>query len=133
MTTKTKVLPIRKVIPFTKVPNELLSKSMAITTKSEIRVIDLDDILYLKSDSNYTEIHLADDSKILTSNTLKKYEVNLNALHFIRVHNSYIIQKSQIATFLPNSNTILLRNSQEIPVSRSKRERLITYLKTLMV
>ncbi len=133
MTTKTKVLPIRKVIPFTKVPNELLSKSMAITTKSEIRVIDLDDILYLKSDSNYTEIHLADDSKILTSNTLKKYEVKLNALHFIRVHNSYIIQKSQIATFLPNSNTILLRNCQEIPVSRSRRERLITYLKTLMV
>lgn len=133
MTTKTKVLPIRKVIPFTKVPNELLSKSMAITTKSEIRVIDLDDILYLKSDSNYTEIHLADDSKILTSNTLKKYEMKLNALLFMRVHNSYIIQKSQIAAFLPNSNSILLRNSQEIPVSRNKRKQLITYLKTLMV
>lgn len=133
MTTKTKVLPIRKVIPFTKVPNELLSKSMAITTKSEIRVIDLDDILYLKSDSNYTEIHLSDESKILTSNTLKKYEMKLNALLFMRVHNGYIIQKSQIATFLPNSNSILLRNSQEIPVSRNKRKQLITYLKTLMV
>ena len=133
MTTKTKILPLHNIVPLSTIKKESFSKRVAIAFNSEIRLIEVDDIIYLKSESNYTAIHLTDGSKIMTSNTLKKYEVKLNANQFMRVHNSYIVQKSQITTYQPNVNIILLRNGQEIPVSRSKKEQVISYFKTLMV
>lgn len=133
MTTKTKILPMHNIVPLSTVKKESFSKRIAIAFNSEIRLIEVDNIVYLKSDSNYTEIHLSDGSKIMASNTLKKYEVNLNANQFIRVHNSYIVQKSQITSYQPNVHRVILRNTIEIPVSRSKKELLISYLKSLMV
>ena len=128
-----KIIPLKKAIPIPKLKKENASKRIAISLKNEIRIIEIKSIIYLKSDSNYTEIHLEDGSKLMTSSTLKKYEAKLNHHQFIRVHNSYLLQKNQLASFLPNDNLILLHNSQEIPVSRSKKEDLIKYLKTLMV
>ncbi len=133
MTTKKQLPVIRQLSPKTTLKKNLFYKTLAIPLKHEIRVISLGSILYLRSDSNYTEIHLTDGSKIVASSTLKNYEAKLNTLQFIRVHNSYIIQKSQISSFLPSENKIILRSSQAIPVSRSRKEGLLSYLKTMMV
>ncbi len=130
---KTQILPLRRVLTSTTLKKELFSKTIAIATKNEIRVVDLDNILYLKSDSNYTEIHLENGIKIVTSTTLKKYEAKLHTQHFIRVHNSYIINRSHLSSYLHKESIIILRNTQKIPVSRSKKEALLNYLKTLMV
>ena len=106
---------------------------IAVPTSNKIELIDTSRIIYLKAISNYTEIYLVDGSTILTSITLKKYEEKLNASEFLRVHNSFLIQRSQLKSYLPKQHKIMLHNAQEIPVSRSKKEGLMKYLKMLMV
>lgn len=133
MPTKTKVLPLQQLGSITSLKKRSFPKHISIPLKNEIRVVEIESILFLRSDSNYTEIQFADGSKIVTSSTLKKYEEKLDPHQFIRVHNSYIIQKAQIASYLNTDNNIYLRNSQEIPVSRSRKEGLLSYLKTMMV
>ena len=133
MSIKNKIYPLNRIIPLTKISQEPFLSRIAIANKGEIRVIELDRILYLKSDSNYTEIYLDDDQKIISSSTLKKYEDKLDPDSFIRVHNSYIIQKSQISSFLLSENKIILYGSQIIPVSRTRKDELLNYLKTLTV
>ena len=131
MSIKNKIYPLNRIIPLTKISQEPFLSRIAIASKGEIRVIELDHILYLKSDSNYTEIYLRDDHKLVSSFTLKKYEDKLDPDSFIRVHNSYIIRRSQIESYSFKKNSVTLLNSQEIPVSRSKKEELLSYLKTL--
>lgn len=133
MTTKTKSYPLHKVVALTPVRQVSHSSQIAIASKSYIRVIESVDILYLKADSNYTEIHFLDGRKILTSTTLKRYEDKLDPQHFMRVHKSYLVRRSKIETFSSQDNKIILCNTQEIPVSRSKKDHLLSYLKTLMV
>ena len=120
-------------MPQNNLKKEFFHKQIAIPTQGKIELIDVDQILFLKSDSNYTEIHLVDGSTIVTSSTLKKYEAKLKKQKFMRVHNSYIIQRSQLKTFLPHLNKLILHNTQEIPVSRSRKEGIMKYLKMLMV
>lgn len=106
---------------------------IAISTREKIQIIEINKILFLKSDSNYTEIQMVDGKKIVSSITLKKYVNKLSSYQFIRVHNSYLINKSFLSCYLAQQNKIVLHNSQEIPVSKSKKEGLLNYLKTLMV
>jgi len=133
MSIKTKMYPLNRVIPLTKIRQGTYPSRFVIATKLEYRIIEVTNILYLKSDSNYTEIYLRDGSKIVTSVTLKRYEVKLDPFDFIRVHNSHIIQQSQIEYFFHQDNKIILHNAQEIPVSRSRKEGLVNHLRTLMV
>ena len=106
---------------------------VAISSQGKIELINTEEIVYLKSDGNYTKIHLADGRSLTTATTLKKYQDKLKAPTFMRVHNSYIIHRAHLKTYLHQEQKILLKNNQEIPVSRSKKEGLLRYLKMLMV
>ncbi|GLR15918.1 LytR/AlgR family response regulator transcription factor [Portibacter lacus] len=133
METKTQVRSFRKIIPIVALKKDFLTTKLAISLRNQIEIINLDHILYLKSDSNYTEIHLVGGKKIVSSITLKRYANKLSTDRFIRVHQSYLINKSSLSSYLISRNKVVLYNSQEIPVSNSKKEGLVNYLKTLMV
>ena len=135
MTANSIVHSVGRVIPMpkTNLLKKVKSSRIAIYTQGKIDLIDIEQIAYLKSDSNYTEVHLVDGSTIITSTTLKKYEAKLNSPKFMRVHNSYIIQRAQIKSFLQHEKKIILHNSQEIPVSRSRKETVMNYLKAFMI
>lgn len=74
-----------------------------------------------------------DGSTIIASTTLKRYAEKLMSPAFLRVHNSYLIGRAFIKTYIPNHNKLILHNTQEIPVSRSRKNAVMNYLKTMMV
>ena len=106
---------------------------IAVSSQSKIELINTEEIVYLKSDGNYTKIHLVDGRTITAASTLKKYEDKLKSPTFMRVHNSYIIHRVHLKTYQHNEQKIILKNNTKIPVSRSRKEELIRYLKMLMV
>lgn len=77
--------------------------------------IHVPDIHYIKADSDYTEIYLA-DKKHLTSESLQYWENNLNDNQFTRVHKSYIINVDKIRKIV--GNQIYLPDNQTIPIGR---------------
>lgn len=88
-----------------------------------------DDIIYCKSDGNYTTIYFKDKSKEMLSKKLKEVEQIFNNKTFFRVHNSYVINTNYIKEFIKSDGQyIVLENGKSIPVARSKKNDLLHLL-----
>ena len=75
-------------------------------------------IIMIKSDSNYSEIYLVNNEKILTSKTLKYWQNKLDTDMFIRCHASYLVNKAYIITAQASTRTLTLIESNTALVSR---------------
>lgn len=89
-------------------------------TKYALQNLNPDEILYIKSDSNYSTIffYLSDHWKLFTSRTLKYWGENLAGDMFVKVHNSYLINKTKIAAINKTKRVILMKEGSIIPYSR---------------
>ena len=74
-------------------------KKIAVPQLGSIRFIDLDEIVSLQADSNYTIIHLKDMQKLVISKTLKDFEDLLDDHQFARIHKSYIVNLAYIKEY----------------------------------
>lgn len=105
-------------------------KRLSLHTSEKILVVEIDDIIRCKSDSNYTTFYLQDDSKILVSRTLKYYSDILKEVNFLRVHQSHLVNKSYIKEFIKSDGGyLILTDSSSIPVSARKKTEIINALK----
>lgn len=84
------------------------------------QVIPMKDIAYVKSDNNYAVLVLQ-DKKILLSKTLKWVAEKLDK-HFLRVHNSYVVNLLEVKEYIFPESKIILSNGVSIPVARSKKK-----------
>lgn len=80
------------------------------------------EILYLQSDINYTEFHLVDGSKKVSSYHLKFYQESKETKHFLRVNHSVLVNPEYIDNFGKKNHDwiITLTNGKEIKASRRK-------------
>ena len=82
-----------------------------------------DEILYMKAESNYTEIYFTNGTKKLLSKTLRILEDLLPAHKFFRVHKSYVVNASHIIEVMMTmeTNVVKLSNGATLPISREKK------------
>ena len=87
--------------------------------------LSVDQILYLKAQSNYTEIHTK-DKKVLFTKTLKSIEQQLPQTLFCRVHKSYVVNVRNIKSFVCSRrhSHLTLENDVCIPVSKSGKAKI---------
>ncbi len=78
--------------------------------------IKIDEIVYIMSDADYTEIHL-ENNKHLSSETLRFWEQSLPTQQFSRVHKSYIVNTEKVIKV--SGNQIYLENKKIIPIGRA--------------
>jgi len=89
-----------------------------------------EEILYCKSDGNYTEIYFKNRKREVLSKKLKDIEAIINNTLFCRVHNSYVVNINYIKEFVKSDGTYLvLEDNTNIPVSRAKKIVLQSLLK----
>ncbi|KGL63203.1 LytR/AlgR family response regulator transcription factor [Polaribacter sp. Hel1_85] len=104
-------------------------KKISLHTQDKIIIVNIEDIIRCKSDNNYTTFYFKDKSKILVSKTLKYYSDMLNTHGFLRVHQSHLINKSQIKEFIKSDGGyIILKDASNIPVSVRKKGDVIEFL-----
>lgn len=111
----------------------LLSKpflnKLAIPTHDGLLFFDIQTIVNLEAQSNYTMIFFADSTKLLASRTLKEFEEILPENLFFRTHNSYIINLNFIKRYIRgDGGQVEMTNGSHIIVSRSRKE---DFLKTI--
>lgn len=96
-------------------------KPLVICIKSygDHRYIHADDICYFQADNNSTDIYLNSGEMITAFKTLKHFEQVLS-YPFIRIHNSYIINRNYIARIHNGNSLCYIRNStKKIPFSKT--------------
>jgi DNA-binding LytR/AlgR family response regulator len=77
--------------------------------------ININEILYINSDSDYTDIYTS-NKKFVSSESLKYWELKLGLHDFIRVHKSYVINMAKVEKIV--GNQIYLAENIKIPIGR---------------
>jgi len=92
---------------------------------SSLVKLKLKDIVYIEALENYVTLNTNDD-KFTIHFTMKAIEIQLPSDVFIRVHRSFIVNKSAIQTIKENSLDLNVGDSQKnIPVGKSYRDSLL--------
>lgn len=81
--------------------------------------ISVHDILYIKSDGDYTELFLP-QKKYLSSEPLRYWEERLNKSQFVRTQKSFIINTLKIEKVV--GNQVYLPNDRQVPIGRAYKE-----------
>ena len=91
-----------------------------IFIKSEKRIekIELNDILYAESVGNYVSVY-TENKKIIAYLTMKSLESQLPSADFIKIHQSYLVNRSKIDAIEGNEIKI---TGKSLPISRNYRE-----------
>lgn len=100
-------------------------QSLIICVKSygDYRYIDSNDVLYFEADNNSTDIHLSNGEMITAFKTLKHFETVLPNTHFLRIHNSYMINIAQVSRIHTGNTVCYIKNSTtKLPFSKSYKE-----------
>ena len=104
-------------------------KRIALPTLEGFEFVEVEKIIRCESDSNYTKVFLQNLPMMLVSRTLKEIEEILSGLPFIRVHNSHIIAKNHVKKYVKaDGGYILMIDNAEIPISRARKEDVISQL-----
>ena len=104
---------------------------LSISTKEGFSLIKLNEILYLKADGNYTDIHLTNSPKVTSTKNLGYFENELLHEPFLRIHHSHIVNLTKVASYLRAENGyVVLETGKKLSVSRSKREEVLDIFST---
>ncbi|TCD08201.1 response regulator transcription factor [Pedobacter frigidisoli] len=85
------------------------------------KMIDVDDIIYIEADSNYSVVHLSNEDKITVSKVLREFEELLPTEQFVRIHKSSIINLNHLKEYnSKNGLQVFLKNGESINISRRR-------------
>lgn len=105
--------------------NNTVDEEIFLKKGSSLVKLKLGDIIYIEALENYVTLNTSND-KFTIHFTMKAIESQLPSAVFIRVHRSYIINKSMIQTIKENSLDLNVGGSiKSIPVGKSFRDSLL--------
>ena len=100
---------------------------LAIPTMEGLVFVNISEVIYCKSEGNYTFIQFVKKKNMLVSRTLKEFEDILSEHSFYRVHNSYLINLKHIQKFVRGAGGyIIMTDGYTANVSRRKREEFLS-------
>jgi len=109
-----------------------LSK-ICLATSDGFEFINTQEILYCEAGGSYTTFRLANGKKLLVSKHLKEYENLLTDQHFMRVHNSYLINLKEVKKYVKaDGGYIVMNNDDIVSISRLKKEVFIEAMQLLI-
>ncbi|MCC5927704.1 MAG: response regulator transcription factor [Cyclobacteriaceae bacterium] len=96
---------------------------IALPTANGLVFVKLKNIIYLEAESNYTNFHFSDGTKIMVSRTLKEYDEMLSNSGFFRIHKSYLININEIREYVRGEGGyVIMNNNVALDVSKRKKE-----------
>jgi two-component system, LytTR family, response regulator len=98
-------------------------KRIALPQLGGITYLDVDDIVSLQADGNYTIIHKRDMQKMVVTRTMKDFEDILDATQFIRIHKSYMVNLQQVHEYSTEDGGVAKMNDgNQWSISRRQLE-----------
>jgi len=106
---------------------------LALATAKETRFVNTEEIIRCESSNAYTSFYLTGGQKIIVSKPIFEYEELLKDYGFIRCHQSHLVNKLKVKSWIrKDGDHLLMEDNSQIPVSRNKKEivsEALTFLK----
>jgi two-component system, LytTR family, response regulator len=107
-------------------------KKIGIVNLNGISFQEVDNIIRLKAEGNYTRFFLNNGKNELSSKTLKEYEDVLPKRMFCRIHHSHLINLSYIKEYQKGrGGLVIMDDDSEIEVSHRKKTEFIEMINNL--
>ncbi len=107
-------------------------EKIALPTLDGIIFVKIEDIIRCESDSNYTNIFLRSEKKIIVSKTLKDYDEMLSPINFFRIHKSHLINLKYLERYKKGEGGfVIMEDGSELEVSRRRKEEFMNALQKL--
>lgn len=99
-----------------------------INTRNGLRIIELDEVVYMKADGNYTDFHYADGKVKTELSCLSVFEAKIEALYevgdepspFYRMGRSYLVNTNQVSAVNLQSLAVAFRQENVKAISSTK-------------
>lgn len=92
-----------------------------LNTQDTIEYVNLNDILYLKADGNYTRFFLEDGRELILSKPIGHYKKRLEESNlFVRIHHSFLANSMKFLRYDKKEGYMFLKNGDKISVSVRK-------------
>lgn len=109
--------------------HDLLHKKFLIEGSTQIQLIPLAEIIYLKASKNYTEFICVNNKTYLSTNTLKHQEEKLPEELFIRAHHGFLLNLFHLNHIKKNNElTACMSNGEKIPISTRKKKQVLEFI-----
>jgi two-component system LytT family response regulator len=106
-------------------------KKIALPQLGGISFIEVDDMVSLQADSNYTIIHMADMQKLVITKTLKDFEELLDDTQFARIHKSYIVNLKYIKEYsTADGGIVKMTDGNQWSISRRQLDMFLDKMKS---
>lgn len=104
-------------------------EKVALSTFDGIVFINIKEIVYCESQGNYSKIFMQQGKSFTFTKPLKDVEEMLHENLFFRVHHSFLVNLRKVEKYIrTDGGDIKMTNGKVIPVSRQKKEEVLTAL-----
>ncbi|MDA3943455.1 MAG: LytTR family DNA-binding domain-containing protein [Bacteroidetes bacterium] len=108
----------------------LSNQKLVLTTIDSIHFIQIENILFCKSNNSYTTFYLTNQDPIVVSRNIKEFETELLPFHFFRTHQSYLANLDHFSKVdKSNGFTLILTDNSRILISTRKKKLLLQILR----
>ena len=112
------------------IENPSTTRKLTLASRNGYEIINMDDILYVSGEDNYSSFYSLNHKPRLVTKTLKEYEEILLPYGFMRIHKSTIINLSHMVKFNRGEREeVLMIDGSLLTVSRRKSVELTEWIK----
>jgi two-component system LytT family response regulator len=95
---------------------------LLVSTLDAVEFIPIRDIIRCEAQGAYTHLMLRDSKPVMVSKVIKEYEFMLRDHGFYRVHQSHLINLTEVRKYVKSDNYLLMRDGAQIQLARSRKE-----------
>ena len=104
-------------------------QQIILPTLDGFDVVKMEDILRLKGNGNFTDVHLADGSKRMVCRFLKHF-TDILPLPFVRIHKSHVINIRFVKSYHKGAGGyVMLQDGTEVEVSAAYKDQFLAAFK----
>jgi DNA-binding LytR/AlgR family response regulator len=109
-----------------------MKTKIGLPTMYGSKVIDTDDILFVKADGSYSVVQCTNE-KIMISKNLSYVQGKLTEINFIKTHRSFVVNANRVISLHRDSGGYLLLDTGDvsIPVGATSRLKIKEQLKSM--
>lgn len=110
--------------------NSLNVDYVAVSSLDKIELILMSDIIFCQADGKYTNFHLINGKKIMSSRNLGEYSTILDSNYFFRIHHSFILNLRHITKISKKDGYYCeLSNGATLPVAIRRQDDFNKFIK----
>jgi two-component system LytT family response regulator len=100
-----------------------ISGKVALPNMNGYLFVELNDIMLVESDGNYSNLHMRSEKPILITKSIGDMEETLGQAGFYRVHRGYLVNLKFVREYVKkDGGQLVMQNGMSVPIARGRKE-----------